>query len=153
MRPAFLFVAALAACAAPRSDSPAPVRRSAAGRPITRADAEALLAAQTAEWNAGNLPGFVATYWDGPELTFFGRSGLTRGRGDLLATYQRAYPDAATRGELSFDLVDFRPLGTDHALVLGRYRIRRAVPALGVFTLVLARQDGRVVILHDHSSE
>lgn len=111
-----------------------------------------MLGAQVARWNDGDLPGFVETYWDGPELTFFGRSGLTRGRADLLATYRESYPTAEARGVLSFEIVDFRPLGAHHALLLGEYHLERAEPADGVFSLVLARRDGRVVILHDHST-
>jgi hypothetical protein len=54
--------------------------------PIDRDEATRALTAQAAQWNEGDLRAFVATYWDGPELTFFGKSGLTRGRDDLLAT-------------------------------------------------------------------
>ena len=133
----------LPACAATRTN---PVT-------IGQAEATTVLDAQVARWNQGDLEGFVATYWDGPELTFFGRSGLTRGRQDLLANYQRRYPTAKERGVLSFEVVDFSPLGADHALLLGRYHIEREEPADGVFSLVLARQGGRVVILHDHTTE
>jgi hypothetical protein len=124
-----------------------------AAAPVDRAEATAVLDAQVARWNQGDLEGFVATYWDGPELTFFGRSGLTRGREDLLATYRRGYPTAKERGVLSFEVIDFAPLGAGHALLLGRYHIERQQPADGVFSLVLARQQGRVVILHDHTTE
>jgi hypothetical protein len=142
-RAAWLAVLAIAAC-------------QAAGPPaspgITRDEAARVLTVQAGKWNAGDLEGFVATYWDGPELTFLGASGLTRGRADLLAQYRRGYPDAEARGVLTFDVLDFRPLGSDHALLLGRYHIQRSKPAEGWFSLVMARQDGRLVILHDHSS-
>lgn len=112
-----------------------------------------MLSVQAGKWNAGDLPGFVATYWDGPELTFLGATGLTRGRADLLANYQRGYPDAAARGILTFDVLDFRQLGDGHALLLGRFHIERRQPAHGWFSLVLGRRDGQVVILHDHTTE
>lgn len=120
---------------------------------IDRAEAEAMLAAQAAFWNRGDLPGFVASYWDGAELTFLGSSGVTRGRADLLARYQQRYPTAEARGTLRFTVIDHRPLGATHALLLGRYELERTVPSSGWFSLVLARQDGRIVILHDHTSE
>jgi hypothetical protein len=126
---------------------------SPSARPIDRDEATAVLDAQVAKWNQGDLRGFVATYWDGPELSFFGRSGLVRGRGDLLATYERAYPTPAARGVLSFEVVAFEPLEYDHALLLGRFHLERQQPADGVFSLVLARQRGQVVILHDHTTE
>ena len=40
----------------------------------------------------------------------------------------------------------------DHALLLGRYDLDREQPDHGFFSLVLARQRGRIVILHDHTS-
>ena len=119
---------------------------------IPREEAVSVLTAQAAQWNEGDLEAFVATYWDGPELTFYGKSGLARGRQDLLATYRRNYPTAKERGHLSFEVVDFRELPAGHALLLGRYRIEGEVPSRGVFTLALARQRGRVVILHDHTT-
>lgn len=119
---------------------------------IPRDEAVSVLTAQAAQWNEGDLEAFVATYWDGPELTFYGKSGLARGRQDLLATYRRNYPTAKERGQLSFEVVDFRELPGGHALLLGKYRIEGEVPSRGVFTLALARQRGRVVILHDHTT-
>lgn len=123
-----------------------------ASLPMDREAAAAVLREQAEAWNRGDLETFVATYWDGPELTFFGASGLTRGRADLLATYRRSYPTAKERGLLSFEVVDFTPLGSTHALLLGRYRIDGERPSAGVFTLVLAYQDGRIAILHDHTT-
>lgn len=131
-----------------------PVLTAACGTaPIQRAEAEAVLTAQAECWNRGDLPGFVSGYWDGPELTFLGGSGLTRGRADLLARYQQRYPTAEARGTLRFSVVDHRDLGDGHALLLGRYELERKDPSSGWFSLVLARQAGRVVVLHDHTSE
>jgi len=144
-----LAAVSLAACHTARA--PAPAAQALA--PITRAEAQAVLDAQVACWNRGDLPGFVATYWDGPELTFLGSNGLTRGRGDLLAHYQKAYPDAAARGVLSFSILDVQPLGGEHALLLGQYRIDGVRPSSGFFSLVLVRRGDAVAILHDHTSE
>lgn len=120
---------------------------------ITKAEATAVLDAQVARWNQGDLPGFVATYWDGPELTFLGGSGITRGRKDLLTRYQKAYPTAEDRGALHFEVIEFQQLGAEHALLLGQYTIERKFRSTGFFSLVLARREGAIVILHDHTSE
>ena len=120
--------------------------------PIDKDESLAVLTAQAEQWNRGDLEAFVATYWDGPELTFYGKSGLARGRSDLLATYRRSYPTAKERGQLSLEIVDFTQLGDGHTLLLGKYRIEGEVPSRGVFSLVLAKQDGRIVILHDHTT-
>ena len=85
-------------------------------------------------------------------MTFVGGSGLVRGGEDLLATYQRGYPTPEARGRLRFDLLEIRPLGRDHALVIGAYHLERKDPAHGLFTLVVARTPAGLRIVHDHSS-
>ncbi len=145
LAPLLVAVAALtAACAAP-----ATTRRV---QPIDHDDVEILLAAQATAWNAGDLRAFVATYWRDEALTFLGGRGLTRGHERLLADFEKAYPDAETRGRLTFELIEVRPLGFDHALVLGRYRLERAQPDDGTFTLIVARFPEGIRIVHDHSS-
>ncbi|MCA8974231.1 MAG: DUF4440 domain-containing protein [Planctomycetes bacterium] len=120
--------------------------------PLTRGQCERVLNEQAEQWNRGDLRAFVATYWPGPELTFLGSGGLTRGQQDLLANYERGYPTAAARGVLTFHVLDFQPLGDDHALLLGRYELDRAKPDAGFFSLVLRRHGDTVAILHDHTS-
>ena len=112
----------------------------------------AMLTAQADAWNRGDLDAFMATYWHSPELTFVGATGLQRGYDDVLARYLRAYPDAAARGTLRFELCEHRPLGGGLALVVGRYNLQRDEPATGMFTLVLERRPEGVRIVHDHSS-
>ncbi|MCR9243605.1 MAG: DUF4440 domain-containing protein [bacterium] len=120
--------------------------------PLQRANCERVLDEQAAQWNRGDLRAFVATYWPGEELTFLGSRGLTRGQEDLLANYEAGYPTAEARGRLQFEVIDFQPLGADHALLLGRYELDRKEPDSGFFTLVLRRDGDTVRILHDHTS-
>ena len=119
---------------------------------LDRTRCETVLQEQAAQWNRGDLRAFVATYWNGDELTFLGGGGLTRGREDLLAKYEADYPTAEARGTLSFDVIDFQPLGRDHALLLGRYELDRKEPDSGYFSLVLRRDGDAIRILHDHTS-
>ncbi len=119
---------------------------------VTQGEVQAVLDTQTAAWNRGDLVAFVATYWDDPRLSFCGKTGVVRGRADLLATYQRGYPTPQARGKLSFELLEVRPLGAASALVLGRYAIARAAPASGFFTLVVERTATGLAITHDHTS-
>ncbi|MBI5849538.1 MAG: DUF4440 domain-containing protein [Planctomycetes bacterium] len=123
------------------------------GAPIPQAELQAVLDTQREAWNRGDLEGFMATYEHGDELGFVGASGLTRGWEQTLANYRRGYPDAASRGRLDFELLSVRPLGADHAIVVGRYHLERAEPADGFFTLLVARTADGLRILHDHSSE
>src|SRR5262245_429845 len=74
--------------------------------PITTAEVQAMLDAQAAAWNRGDLETFVASYWDDPRLSFCGKSGVVHGRRDLLQTYQHNYPTAEARGSLTFTLLE-----------------------------------------------
>lgn len=120
---------------------------------VERAEIQAVLDTQREAWNRGDLEAFMATYEHSDELSFLGSSGLTKGWDATLANYRRGYPDAASRGRLEFELLEARPLGTDRALVVGRYHLERSEPADGFFTLVIERGPGGLRIVHDHSSE
>jgi beta-aspartyl-peptidase (threonine type) len=121
--------------------------------PISRAAVDQLLEDQRQAWNRGDWPGFIAGYWADGRLTFNGASGITRGQRDLLANFQASYPDAAARGVLTFEVLEFRPIGRNAALVLGRYHLERETPASGYFSLVVERTPEGVKITHDHTSE
>lgn len=113
----------------------------------------AVLTAQQAAWNRGDLPAFVAGYWNSPELTFSGTAGITRGYSGVLERYQKAYPDKAAMGELEFSGLEIRSLGPDAALVLGHWHLKRSRgDAGGVFSLVFQRFREGWRIIHDHTS-
>ncbi len=42
-------------------------------------EVRALLDFQTQEWNKGNIPAFMETYWKSDSLMFIGKSGVTYG--------------------------------------------------------------------------
>ncbi|MGB9430639.1 MAG: nuclear transport factor 2 family protein [Candidatus Acidiferrum sp.] len=112
-----------------------------------------ILADQQSAWNRGDVDGFMKGYWDSPELTFAGSSGITRGWQPVLERYRRNYPDHKAMGHLDFSEVEVRPLGKDAALVLGRWHLRRDSDELGgVFTLVFQRFPEGWRIIHDHTS-
>lgn len=118
---------------------------------ITRSDVSTLMTTQQRAWNQGNLEKFVS-YYD-PSMTFCGSTGVTRGIGNLLSRYQKRYPTAKERGSLTFQVLDYRSLPKGTALVIGKYALKRDDPSSGYFTLVLARTNEGVRIIHDHTSE
>jgi len=120
---------------------------------LSREAVQSLLEDQSQAWNRGDWAGFLAGYWDHPQLTFNGSTGITRGPEDLLQRFQRSYPDAAARGELTFQILEFRPIGRNAALVLGRYHLQRTPPASGYFSLVVELTSQGIRITHDHTSE
>jgi len=112
-----------------------------------------VLEAQQAAWNRGNLERFVAGYWQSPELTFSGSDGVERGYDGVLSRYKKSYPDRAAMGLLDFSDLEFRFLGKDAALVLGRWHLRREKDELGgVFSLIWQRFPEGWKIIHDHTS-
>ena len=114
----------------------------------------AVLSAQQAAWNQGDIPAFLKGYWNSPELTFSGSDGIVRGYDGLLARYKKTYPDKAAMGELDFTGLEIRPLGSDAALVLGKWHLQRASgPVGGVFTLVFRRFPDGWRIIHDHTNQ
>ena len=135
----------------------------AAQRPATAqpsvervADREAIAAvlrAQQSAWNRGDVDAFLEGYWHSPELTFSGSNGVARGWDAVLARYKKSYPDRAAMGQLTFSDLEFRFLGPDAALVLGKWHLQREKDELGgVFTLVWQRFPEGWKIIHDHTS-
>ena len=113
----------------------------------------AVLAEQQAAWNRGDVNRFMQGYWNSPDLTFAGRSGITRGWQPVLERYRRKYPDTAAMGRLDFTILEIHALGNDAVLALGKWHLKRAndEPA-GVFTLVFQRFPEGWRIVHDHTS-
>jgi uncharacterized protein (TIGR02246 family) len=112
-----------------------------------------VLNAQQAAWNRGDVDAFLVGYWRSPELTFSGSSGVSRGWDSVRARYKKNYPDRAAMGELDFSDLEFRFLGKDAALVLGKWHLKREQGDLGgVFTLVWQRFPDGWKIIHDHTS-
>ena len=113
----------------------------------------AVLNAQQAAWNRGDVEAFLTGYWRSSELTFSGSNGVSRGWDGVLARYKKNYPDRAAMGQLDFSDLEFRFLGPDCALVLGRWHLTRERDELGgVFSLVWQRFPDGWKIIHDHTS-
>ncbi|MFN0104107.1 MAG: YybH family protein [Bryobacteraceae bacterium] len=118
-------------------------------------DARAVLDAQVAAWNRGDLESFVETYENSPAITFLGKE-LSYGRAEVLARYKRTYNTAEKMGTLRFEVLKLRPLGKDHAMVLGKFFLTRSAAgggdASGHFTLILHKGPSGWKIIHDHTS-
>ena len=113
----------------------------------------AVLSAQQSAWNRGDVDDFLVGYWHSNELTFSGSGGVSRGWDGVLARYKKNYADRAAMGVLHFSDLEFRFLGQDAALVLGRWQLKREIGDVGgVFTLVWQRFPDGWKIIHDHTS-
>jgi uncharacterized protein (TIGR02246 family) len=119
----------------------------------TRNAIQKILQEQQSAWNRGDVREFLNGYWHSRDLTFSGSGGITRGWDEVLARYQKNYPNAAAMGNLEFSDLEFRILGEDSALVLGKWHLTREKDQLGgVFTLVWQKFPEGWRIIHDHTS-
>lgn len=114
----------------------------------------AVLDAQAAAWNRGDIPGFMDGYAKEETTTFVSGDHLTRGWQTVLERYQKTYDSREKMGTLTFDELDIVPLSEFYAVATGRWRIALASgdPPHGRFTLIFRRTAGGWRIVHDHTS-
>jgi uncharacterized protein (TIGR02246 family) len=116
----------------------------------------AVMDRQVEAWNRGDVVAFMDGYLDAESITFLGRAGVTRGWQATLARYRRDYATREKMGRLTFSEQEFRALGPEHALVLGKFSLERAEAAggnaSGRYTLVFQRTAQGWKIIHDHTS-
>jgi len=115
----------------------------------------AIMQVQQESWNEGDLEGFMAPYWKSDSLSFIGKMGVTRGWQQTLDNYKKSYPDKASMGQLSFDILTIDVVSKDAANVIGRWHLKRNVDKGnldGHFTLLLKKINNLWVIVSDHSS-
>lgn len=114
---------------------------------------KALMDTQVKAWNAGNLEGFMETYWKSDSLLFIGKKGLTYGWQATLDNYRKSYPGKEGMGTLSFQLLEFKKLAGDTYFVIGKWSLARTIGDLsGHFSILLRKIGGEWKIVADHSS-
>ncbi|MBI1354622.1 MAG: SgcJ/EcaC family oxidoreductase [Acidobacteria bacterium] len=115
----------------------------------------AVLDAQVEAWNRGDVEAFMTGYAESPDTLFVGKE-VRRGYQAVLERYRRDYPDKGRMGTLRFSDLEVRPLGPNHASVLGRFHLTRAAAdggdAQGIFTLVFERSESGWKVILDHTS-
>ncbi len=119
---------------------------------VTRREITALLEVQSQAWNRGDIETFMEPYWHSPDLTFCSGGKVTRGWQATLERYRNRYPTTERMGRLTFTELEVQNVAPHVAMVLGRWRLEREGPIAGNFSLVMRREDGRWIILHDHTS-
>jgi uncharacterized protein (TIGR02246 family) len=114
----------------------------------------AVLDAQMAAWNRGDLEGFMAGYAKTPDLVFTSGGNIRRGWQETYDKYRAKYgTDPKTMGRLGFEILGVQSLGVDGAIVLGRWRLSDTpVAGAGVFSVALVRTGDGWRVVHDHTS-
>ena len=134
---------------------PTSARRATASKPngmIIKA-VQAVLSAQAAAWNRGDIEGFMAGYWRSEETIFVSGDSLTRGWQTVLDRYKKNYDTREKMGTLVYSDLEITPIGTNAAIALGRWHLQRAKDEPhGRFTLIFRRTKQGWRIVHDHTS-
>ena len=101
----------------------------------------AVLEAQLAAWNRGDLDGFMDGYWRSDSLAFYSGEQVSRGCQATRERYMRRYKsEGREMGTLDFELEGVTVEAPDRATVQGEWRLRLATGSPhGTFTLQLRR--------------
>jgi len=113
-----------------------------------------LLDDQVAAWNQGDLKGFMAGYWNSPELSFYSGNNRTKGWQETYDRYRKRYQDEGKEmGKLTFSELIFDGVGSETVVVRGRWRLQlKADNPEGLFTLIVRKLPEGWRVVHDHTS-
>jgi ketosteroid isomerase-like protein len=120
-----------------------------------KAAIEHVLRTQQEAWNDHDLDGFMAGYWNSPELTFFSGAKETRGWQATLDRYRSTYNSPGHEmGKLEFSGLRIEMLGPKAAFVRGEWHLTMpdGKTPHGLFTLVFHKFPEGWKIMHDHTS-
>jgi beta-aspartyl-peptidase (threonine type) len=112
----------------------------------------AVLDAQVAAWNRGDLESYMDGYQRSPDIVFVSGDRVTRGWKTVLDRYRRSYDTREKMGVLTFSDVEITMLSKDAAIVLGRWQLRAKGESRGRFTLLFRNTKAGWRIVHDHTS-
>jgi uncharacterized protein (TIGR02246 family) len=115
----------------------------------------AMLQRSAADWNHGDLAGFMSDYARDSLTSYMSGGHVQYGWQPLYDHYQANYfAPGKSRDSLSFEELRVRVLTPDLAYATARFKLSRrdSVIASGPFTLVLQKQGDRWRILHDHTT-
>ncbi|MGB8583690.1 MAG: AtzH-like domain-containing protein [Candidatus Sulfotelmatobacter sp.] len=120
-----------------------------------KADVERVLRTQQAAWNRHDLEGFMAGYWNSPELTFFSGAKENHGWQATIDRYRATYASPGHEmGKLEFSSLRIETLGAAAAFVRGSWQLTMSDGKTphGLFTLVFRKFPDGWKIVHDHTS-
>ena len=123
-------------------------------RPSNSADEiQSILIDQQNAWNRGDIDAFMHGYAHSPSTVFVSEDETTRGWETVRDRYRVKYSDRAKMGILSFSEIEVTVVSPETAVVLGRWRLKRANDEPhGRFTLIFKHLPEGWRIVHDHTS-
>lgn len=138
---------------------PPPARPKEGARPLPDPNHEkkktilAVLHKQQADWNRGDIEGYMSGYWKSDTLRMVTVRGVTYGFDKILANYKKSYPDSVAMGKLDFDVIHVELIGEMDAMVTGKWLLKLDKKFKGgFFTLLFRKIRNKWVIVADHTS-
>ena len=123
--------------------------------PATESAILQVMHSQQNAWNKHDLEGFMAGYWNSPDLTFFSGATVTSGWQPTLDRYRKTYQGKGHEmGQLEFSDLNVEALGKSAAFVRGSWKLTMSDGKTphGVFTLIFRKFPDGWKIIHDHTS-
>jgi len=121
-----------------------------------QAEVGQVLEQQQRSWNRRDLEGFMAGYWNSPELTLFSGAEVATGWQATIERYRSKYQAANSEmGRLEFSDLHIEALSRDAAWVGGSWRLslsRSRTTPHGLFTLIFRKFPEGWKIVHHHTS-
>jgi uncharacterized protein (TIGR02246 family) len=116
-------------------------------------DIRAVMNAQQAAWNRGDVDAFMNGYARSRATVFVSGDIVNRGWQTVRDRYKKKYATAQQMGRLRFSNLEITSIGSDAAVVLGRWELKRKSDhPHGRFTLIFRRTSAGWRIVHDHTS-
>ena len=113
----------------------------------------AVIEAQAAAWNRGDVTGYMEGYAREDATTFVSGDTITRGWQTVHDRYRARYDTRAKMGTLAFSELEIKPLSEFYMMAVGRWQLtREADTPHGRFTLIFRRTAAGWRIVHDHTS-
>lgn len=110
----------------------------------------AVLDAQAAAWNKGDIEGYMDGYERAETIIFISGDSITRGWQTVHDRYKKAYDTPEKMGTLAFSELEIKPLSEFYASVTGRWQLTRAKDTPhGRFALIFRRTNAGWRIVQD----
>ncbi|HEX4201284.1 MAG TPA: hypothetical protein VHY59_07175 [Chthoniobacterales bacterium] len=115
----------------------------------------ALLGRMTERWNAHDVEGYMEVFWRSPDLCYVCNGQEVMGWGNLMAEYQRGFPDRNTMGTVHVDRTLVQVIDANVASALDWWSVsfptKSSHPEFATTTYLLRKfpaEGWKIVLLH-----